>query len=225
VNQLTTVSGASVCAACLPLVGGAAAASAAAPAPQPGAYQQAPYQQPQGYPQPAYAAPGGYAPAGYPQGAVPAQIRYGGFWIRFLARFIDGIILSIVGLIVRIPLGIVMGGIGIGLSNTQDPAAALAALPALFGAIGLSFLISTIIGFLYEVYFLSSKGATPGKMALGLKVIKADGTPLTMGTAVGRYFAYILSSLTLAIGFIIAGFDDQKRSLHDRLCDTRVIKL
>ena len=215
VSQLTNVSGASICAACLPSVSGPGAA------PQPN-YQQAPAGYP---PPPQYAAPGAYAPAGYPPGAMAGQWRYGGFWIRFLARVIDMILLGIVGAIIRIPLMLVMGGIGLGLSNAQDPATALAALPALFGAIGLSILINIAVGFLYEVYFLSSRGATPGKMALGLKVIRADGGPLTVGLAVGRYFAYILSGFTFLIGFIIAGFDDEKRSLHDRICDTRVIKV
>jgi len=222
VSQLTTVSGASICAACLPTVSGAGAAAAQQPA-----YQQAPqYQQ-----APAYPAPGAYAPAGgYQQGfipgqSIPGQTRYGGFWIRFLARFIDGILLGIISAIIRLPLALVMGGIGVGLSRAQDPAAALAALPALFGVIGLTILINFAVSFCYEVYFLSSRGATPGKMALGLKVVRADGGPISMGLAAGRYFAYLLSFFTFLIGFIIAGFDDEKRSLHDRICNTRVIKL
>jgi uncharacterized RDD family membrane protein YckC len=220
VSQLTTVNGASICAACLPSVTGAGAAPAAA-APQPG-YQQGPGYQPA----PAYPVPGAYAPAmGYPPGAMGGQTRYGGFWIRFLARVIDTILLGIAGMIIRIPLMLLVGGVGLGLSNAQDPTAALAALPALFGVLGLSILINIALAFFYEIYFLTSRGATPGKMALGLKVIRADGGPITMGLAVGRYFAYILSSFTFFIGFIIAGFDDQKRSLHDRICDTRVIKL
>ena len=60
-------------------------------------------------------------------------------------------------------------------------------------------------------------------MALGLKVIRADGGPISVGLAVGRYFAKILSALTLWIGFIIAGFDREKRTLHDHICGTRVI--
>jgi uncharacterized RDD family membrane protein YckC len=225
VSQLTTVSGASICASCLPSFGGAGAGiGAAAP---PAAAPQPAYQQQPGYsPAPAYPAPGGYAPAmGYPQGAMGGQTQYGGFWIRFLARVIDGILLFVVGMIIRLPLTFMMGGIGVGLSRSQDPAAALAALPALFGVIGLSILINIVVGFLYEVYFLSSRGATPGKMALGLRVIRADGGPITMNLAVGRYFAYILSNFTFFIGFIIAGFDEEKRALHDRICNTRVIKV
>jgi uncharacterized RDD family membrane protein YckC len=61
-------------------------------------------------------------------------------------------------------------------------------------------------------------------MALGLKVVRADGTALTTGRIIGRHFAEWLSSLILAIGYIMAAFDDQKRALHDRICDTRVIR-
>jgi uncharacterized RDD family membrane protein YckC len=89
--------------------------------------------------------------------------------------------------------------------------------------IGVSFLVQLGLSLAYDVYFLTTKGATPGKMALGLKVTRADGGPISAGLAVGRYFAKILSSLTLCIGFIIAGFDREKRSLHDHICGTRVV--
>ena len=76
----------------------------------------------------------------------------------------------------------------------------------------------------YEVYFLTTKGATPGKLILNLKVIRSDGGPISAGRAAGRYFASVLSSLTFGIGYIIAGIDDQKRAMHDHICDTRVIR-
>jgi uncharacterized RDD family membrane protein YckC len=97
-------------------------------------------------------------------------------------------------------------------------------MPAILSGLGLMTLISLAINVAYEAYFLSTRGATPGKMALGLKVIRADGGPVSAGLAVGRYFASILSALTLCIGYIIAGFDSQKRSLHDHICSTRVIR-
>ena len=101
----------------------------------------------------------------------------------------------------------------------------MAALPAIFSGLALLTLISIGINACYEAYFLTTKGATPGKMALGLKVIRADGGPITIGLAVGRYFASFLSGITLCIGYIIAGFDAQKRSLHDHICATRVIRV
>ena len=148
--------------------------------------------------------------------------RFGGFWIRFLAIIIDGVILWVATLVIRIPLGLM--GLGmVGIGRTSDPAQALAALPAIMSLIGLSFLIQMALSLAYEVYFLTTKGATPGKMAVGLKVIRADGGPISAGLAVGRYFGKILSAMVLWIGFIIAGFDAEKRALHDHICGTRVI--
>ena len=148
--------------------------------------------------------------------------RFGGFWIRFLAVIIDAIILGVASAIIRIPLG--LAGLGVvGIGRSSDPAQALAALPAIMSLIGLSFLIQLALSLAYEVYFLTTKGATPGKMALGLKVTRADGGPISAGLAVGRYFAKILSAMILWIGFIIAAFDSEKRSLHDHICGTRVI--
>lgn len=149
--------------------------------------------------------------------------RFGGFWMRFLALVMDGIIIGIVSTIVRFPLGLAIGGVGLGLGRNPDPFQALAALPAILSLVGLSGLIQLALSLAYEVYFLSTKGATPGKMALGLSVIRADGSNLSPGLATGRYFARFLGWMTLGIGFIIAGFDREKRSLHDHICGTRVI--
>jgi uncharacterized RDD family membrane protein YckC len=150
--------------------------------------------------------------------------RYAGFWIRFVARLIDGVLLIIVSTIISIPLTLVMGGAAItGFGPGSNPAAAVAALPAIFAAIAIRSLINMAIAVTYEAYFVSTRGGTLGKLALGLKIIRADGSPVPVGLAVGRYFAQILSSLILFIGYIMAGFDPEKRALHDRICDTRVI--
>ena len=61
-------------------------------------------------------------------------------------------------------------------------------------------------------------------MSLGLKLIRSDGTKLSFGRIIGRYFAEWISTLLLFMGYIMAGFDEEKRSLHDRICDTRVIR-
>jgi uncharacterized RDD family membrane protein YckC len=88
--------------------------------------------------------------------------------------------------------------------------------------------ITTLLGFgigvAYCLFFIPRYQATPGKMALGLKIVRADGSPLSKGRIVGRYFAELVSGMILMIGYIIAAFDDQKRALHDMICDTRVIK-
>jgi len=76
----------------------------------------------------------------------------------------------------------------------------------------------------YVTFFVGRYGATPGKMAGRLRVVTADGGKVTYLKAFGRHFAEFLSSMILGIGYIMAAFDDQKRTLHDRICNTRVVK-
>jgi len=68
-------------------------------------------------------------------------------------------------------------------------------------------------------------GATLGKMAVKIRVVNPDGTPITWGKAIARYFAEIVSGLTLGIGYIMAGFDPERRALHDRIASTRVVRV
>ena len=143
--------------------------------------------------------------------------RYAGFWIRFVALIIDGVITGIAMRIIAIPLGLAVAG---PLRSGGD---ASTMLTAIAGFSGLYSLIGFAVFMAYEVFFLSTRGATPGKMLLGLKVIRADGLAISPGLAAGRCLGYVLDEFTLFIGFIMAGFDSEKRALHDRLCDTRVI--
>jgi len=55
-------------------------------------------------------------------------------------------------------------------------------------------------------------------------VVRPNGARLGLGRAVGRYFAKRLNLLTGGIGYIMAGFDSEKRGLHDLMCDTRVVR-
>jgi len=149
--------------------------------------------------------------------------HYGGFWIRFLGRCIDWIIIAFIGFILRLPFtGFIARGAA-NLGPITDPSDVLARLPALFPIVGLSFLLQVAVALGYEMFFLSTRGATPGKMALRLKVIRADGGPISGGLAAGRYFGMWLSTLIFWIGYIIAAFDPEKRALHDHICQTRVI--
>ena len=77
----------------------------------------------------------------------------------------------------------------------------------------------------YEIVFVARFAATPGKMACGLKVFRADGAALGWGRATARFFANMLNGFTLGIGYLLAAFDAEKRALHDMVCDTRVVKV
>ena len=86
------------------------------------------------------------------------------------------------------------------------------------------FLLRLVIAAAYEIFLTAQYGGTLGKLVLGLRVITAGGDRLSLGLSTGRYFAQILSAFTLTIGYIMAGIDDQKRALHDRICNTRVVR-
>ena len=134
-------------------------------------------------------------------------MNYAGFWIRFLAKFVDYIVLNIPSYILQFALAPMM----------QDEGTAMVAL-------GISMLFSFLLSLAYSVFMHGKYGATLGKMACGLRVVTAEGGPIGYPVAAGRYFAEILSGIILAIGYIIAAFDDEKRTLHDRICNTRVIR-
>jgi uncharacterized RDD family membrane protein YckC len=143
--------------------------------------------------------------------AGPSTMVYGGFWWRFLAVLLDGIIVAVVSS----PLYIMFGVVGFQNSGVASQ----------LGLITVTTLIRLTLACAYYVYFWSQKGATPGKMVLGLKVVTANGGLISVGRAFGRYFAQILSGLILGIGYIMAAFDEQKRALHDHICGTRVIRV
>ena len=140
--------------------------------------------------------------------SVAGEMNYAGFWTRFGAKFVDGLILFITFIVLNMLL---------------IPArTALADQNKLFAVIYNILVI--VIPAVYSTWFLGKYGATPGKMAAKIKVVTADGGKVSYARAFGRHFAEWLSSLILLIGYIMAAFDDQRRTLHDRICNTRVIK-
>jgi uncharacterized RDD family membrane protein YckC len=147
--------------------------------------------------------------------AVPGVVRYAGFWRRFLAAIVDGIVLAIVNFILQFAILFPM----FGLSDTSDPANLALNIGLLIGL----YAIQIGTGFTYETVLIWKYGATLGKLACQVEVVTAEGKPVSYGLSVGRYFAKLLSAFTLGIGYIIAAFDEEKRSLHDRICNTRVI--
>jgi uncharacterized RDD family membrane protein YckC len=141
-------------------------------------------------------------------------LRYAGFWIRVLAQFIDGFIIFAVAMVIGFVL---VFGLGLGRGTGSD------AQTRSMVFVGIFYLVFFPLAILYQVWFISKKGGTPGKLALGLRIINVEGQNLSMLHALGRVFAHALSGLTLYIGYIIAAFDIEKRALHDHICKTHVI--
>jgi len=119
-----------------------------------------------------------------------------GFWIRFGAALIDGVILILMSLVVT---------------------GALSAGPVQIS-------IEIIVGAVYTIGFWVSRGATPGKMVFGLKVVTEDGDPIGLDKAALRYIGYWVNVLTLGIGYLMIAFRKDKRGLHDLIAGTTVIR-
>jgi uncharacterized RDD family membrane protein YckC len=149
--------------------------------------------------------------------AAPARAVYKGFWIRFLAKVLDGIALDVVlipiNILILFPTVIQMQ------RQPNNPGAALGMMLPLFEYFGLAFVLTVT----YNGLMVGKWGATLGKMAIGARVVTPEGAPVGYGRAFGRALAEIVTSLTLTIGYIIAGFDAQKRALHDHIAGTRVV--
>ena len=156
-----------------------------------------------------------------------STVGYAGFWLRFVAAIIDGLILLAVRKILFLPFGIRtgmgmgMGGIFRGGRQPQD-------FSALMPMLGLMFRIAIISALIQWLYFSLMESsvwqATLGKKALGLTVTDLEGRRISFGRATGRYFAKILSTLTIGIGYLMAGFTAKKQALHDMIAGTLVLR-
>jgi len=126
-----------------------------------------------------------------------SAVVYGGFWERFFAAIIDGIIMWIPN----------------------------AVFQYLVGDIFIGYIASIVFNWLYYTLLESSEGqATIGKRALGLKVTNLNGERISFGQATGRYFGKILSTLIIFIGYLMMLWDENKQTLHDKMAGTLVVK-
>lgn len=135
--------------------------------------------------------------------------EYAGFWLRFAASLIDGILVGVV-------FGVAWAIIGIDFQyDYENPS----------GWFVIIILASYIIPWLYFALMeASAKQATLGKLALGIKVTDEAGNRVSFGRATGRYFGKIVSALILYAGYIMIAFTKKKQGLHDILAGTLVVK-
>lgn len=148
-----------------------------------------------------------------------SDIVYAGFWRRFAASVLDSFVVSIASYAILIP-AMLLGGLNMAdmeSGGAADPSRMLMTLvPA--------YLLMIVLQAVYFAWMHSRPAqATLGKMAVGIKVARPDGTTISFWRGIGRYFGLILSAIPLYIGFIMAGFTDHKRALHDMVSDTVVV--
>jgi uncharacterized RDD family membrane protein YckC len=150
--------------------------------------------------------------------AVEEDFRPAGFWIRFVASILDGIVGGIIMVVIAVPFVLLTGILG----AVGDPAAMTSKILGLGLAMNA---IVILVSMLYEVIFVGWRGQTPGKMLLGLKIIRMDGGEVDYIKAFIRWIGKMVSGFILGIGYIMAAFTENKRALHDYIAGTRVIRL
>src|SRR5947209_117799 len=127
-----------------------------------------------------------------------APTHYAGFWIRFVAALIDGILVGCVNAVIGAVLGFRMAII----SRSADP---VANLPILVASMTKSIIVGTILSWLYHAYMESSETqATLGKMVVGVRVSDTNFQRISFAQATGRHFSKYISAMILMIGYIIA---------------------
>lgn len=146
--------------------------------------------------------------------------HFAGFWSRAAARVID--LLIIIAAFNLIYLADRLGAdaglwTGMGLGEGSWTGAGFSMANVLRGLFFLTFPV------FYYVYLHATYGQTFGKMALKIKVVNEDGTPLDYRKAFLRWLGYFLCDLTFYIGYLWAAFDPRKQGLHDKVCRTIVV--
>jgi uncharacterized RDD family membrane protein YckC/Tfp pilus assembly protein PilE len=140
---------------------------------------------------------------------------HAGFWRRVVAWVIDGLILS--PICVAAYLG-VAGSAAVPAGLEADGLPVFRVLPSWW-------LIWLLIPWLYFSLCESSRWqATPGKLALGLRVTDEYGGRIGFGRATGRFFGKLVSGLILDIGYLLAGWTERKQALHDLMAGCCVVR-
>lgn len=134
---------------------------------------------------------------------VAGEVKYAGFWIRWVANFIDGFVLIIPNIIASLIIKFSTFGI--------------------FQSV-LTSISGLLVSWIYFVLMTNKYQATVGKMAVGVKVVsdkaeKLDLKQIILRETIGK----LLSMITLFIGYIMAGFTKRKQALHDKIAGTLVV--
>ena len=155
------------------------------------------------------------------------KVRYAGFWIRFVASFLDTLFLAL-------PVAVVIYFLSDGnwfdfsayQQNMQMAMSgnthALNNQPQTSLKWELLFEVSVLV--VTVLFWRRWRGATPGKKVVHIKIVDAATfSDIDNKQAITRSLGYIVSTFTLLIGFIMVAFRKDKRGLHDLLAGTCVV--
>jgi uncharacterized RDD family membrane protein YckC len=147
------------------------------------------------------------APGYTPQ--VAAELA--GFWRRFGAYIIDAIIIAVASGIIQGIIGAIVGGITDTTNTTVR-----------------SGLVGLVLNLAYFGYLWSRNGQSLGYMALGIRLVRVDGAPISFGIAVVRallvYLSFALCFIPAIISAFMIGLGRQKQAIHDVMVGTLVVR-
>jgi uncharacterized RDD family membrane protein YckC len=158
-------------------------------------------------------------------GKAPEVIhfRVAGFFERVLASLVDALIV--------LPLFALLAWAGSAVTGVGIPPARELTLDLIVGLViekngPVIFwgVMLVILAFLYCFIFLATRGQTPGKRLLRVRVVSWYGEPPSLPRALVRTLGYLLSAGILWLGFFWIGFDREKRGLHDWIAGTYVVR-
>ena len=159
----------------------------------------------------------------YPMPYFAAGKSYGGFWIRLVARVVDGVVISVPLAVIFIVFVVLAGGIA-SQTNTTDQNAQAAVGVGLLGVWLLIGVLATIGTVAYFVYFWGTSGSTLGMRIFQLRIVDADtGAPIGIARAIVRYLMSIVNGLACYIGWIWVAFDARKQGWHDKVANSIVL--
>ena len=154
-------------------------------------------------------------------GATTGSYPYAGFWTRAAARIIDLVLILAAFNVVYLAdrLGSDAGmWTGTGFGEGEPAGEGFSPANVLRGFFFFFFPV------FYYVYLHGTYGQTFGKMALKIRVVNEDGSPLDHRKAFLRWLGYFLCDLTFNVGYVWAAFDHRKQGLHDKVCKTLVVR-
>jgi uncharacterized RDD family membrane protein YckC len=140
----------------------------------------------------------------------------GGFWRRLWALGIDFLLLLLL-MGIFIAAGFLAAELGAGYRGMPLLKQARLIAPLILP-------MMVVLGIVYFSFFHAAWGQTIGKMIFRVRVVQKSGQPVTFPQALLRTFAYLISALPVFLGFIWAGFTSSKRSWHDLISGTIVVR-
>jgi len=154
------------------------------------------------------------------QGSI---IRYAGFWLRFVAEFIDSMLLTIASTVIELMFFGIWYWVRILLTGDSGESFSQSYNALLFQVVNA--VLYLLLAVPYYSYAHYRYGTTLGKVGLRIYVVNAaDHRALSLRQSVIRCLAYTISYLPLMTGFLMAAFHPEKRALHDLIAGTVSIR-